>query len=355
MPLSSSAPRSDRPPSTVVCSHLDTDHQPGVNLVWAAAIDVAWKRLVQLADGPIRIAGAHSGDPVLRIMEELNASPIEAGALDPAWFVAEAGPVTGGAHARDVDPDGIVLRSDFAMTPRFVPPLARSPWPSFYRGQKLQCFGVWWSPGEPEARWRERNAQAIVHFSRYTDEELAELSEAEVDAAYNQFVVELRTADPRLSVVVAAIPPDRTFRRTLDGALSHLQDHDAHPRARFTAEEGLSLPVIDVACASASLELAGRSIDNPPLRGRRFGPIEQAIRFHLDEGGAAAPLPSHSLGLMSPRRRFGCVVSFLVAVVHRQRRLPIFALWVENTDVLVKASAVGGDAAKSEPPSCDQS
>ncbi|WP_438002998.1 hypothetical protein WME89_29205 [Sorangium sp. So ce321] len=353
----------DAPDARVrVCPHLDVEHRPGVSLVWAGVSAIAWQRLVQLAGAPLEIApagageAAGTGEAAAPLAQALGASPIDETTLDPAYWAAWAGPLAASSAGElqqesrrlfGVDwplgapagagPDRIALRSGFAMHPRFDPPLARAPFPRSHHGTQVPCFGVWCSPGEPEPVWHTRATQALIHFPRYTDDELDELSDEGIDAAYNQFVIELRAADPGVRVIVATLPAGSTLGRTIDRALSLLREDDAHPRARFSADEGLFMPVIDIACAARSSELADRLIESPSLGRARLGPLEQVIRFRLDDGGALAPSPSRSFGLMSPPRRFSCALPFLVLVLARRSKLPVFAAWVENVDVLAKA------------------
>ncbi|XXX72043.1 hypothetical protein WMF30_30795 [Sorangium sp. So ce134] len=347
----------DAPDARVrVCSHPDVEHRPGVSLVWAGVSAIAWQRLVHVAGAPLELAPERAGDAAALLAQAIGASAIDETSLDPAYWAAWAGPLAAssadalqqesrrlfgvdwplGAPA-GAGPDRIVLRSGFAMHPRFEPPLTRAPFPRSHHGAQVPCFGVWWSPDEPESVWQSRAVQALVHFPRYTDAELVDLSDEEIDAAYNQFVVELRAADPAVRVIVATLPSGATLARTIDRALSLLQEDDAHPRARFSADEGLFMPVIDVACAARSSELEGRVIESPSLGRVRLGPLEQVIRFRLDDGGAAGPSPSRSFGLMSPPRRFSCAMPFLVLVLARRSKVPVFAVWVENAEVLAKA------------------
>ncbi|WP_437987556.1 hypothetical protein [Sorangium sp. So ce117] len=341
-----------------VCPHLDVEHRPGVSLVWTGVSAIAWQRLASLAGAPLEIAPAGTGEPAAPLAQAMRESLIDESTLDPAYWAAWAGPLaesSAEALQREscrlfgvdwplgapsgADPDSIALWSGFAMHPRFDPPLARAPFPRSHHGVQVPCFGVWSSADEPESVWQSRATQALVHFPRYTDAELVGLSDEEIDAAYNQFVVELRAADPEVRIIVATLPAGPTLARTINRALSLLQEDDAHPRAHFSADEGLFMPVIDIACAARSSELAERVLESPSLGRVRLGPLEQVIRFRLDDGGAKAPSPSRSFGLMSPPRRFSCAMPFLVLVLARRSKLPVFAAWVENAEVLAKAPA----------------
>ncbi|WP_044965461.1 hypothetical protein [Sorangium cellulosum] len=341
-----------------VCPHLDVEHRPGVSLVWTGVSAIAWQRLASLAGAPLEIAPAGTGEPAAPLAQAMRESLIDESTLDPAYWAAWAGPLaesSAEALQREscrlfgvdwplgapsgADPDRIALWSGFAMHPRFDPPLARAPFPRSHHGVQVPCFGVWSSRDEPESVWQSRATQALVHFPRTTDAELVGLSDEEIDAAYNQFVVELRAAEPEVRIIVATLPAGSTLARTINRALSLLQEDDAHPRARFSADEGLFMPVIDIACAARSSELADRVLESPSLGRARLGPLDQVIRFRLDDGGAKAPSPSRSFGLMSPPRRFSCAMPFLVLVLAPRSKLPVFAAWVENAEVLAKAPA----------------
>ncbi|WP_437797970.1 hypothetical protein [Sorangium sp. So ce693] len=138
MSVSSPAPVST--PGTIVCPQLDVPHQPGMNLVWSASLELAWKRLMKQAGGPIELAGVAPDDPAARLVRILKESPIEEGMLPSDATVAWAGRANErgsvelrreiervfGPEARraDVPGDGrIAVVGGLDLHPRFAVPL----------------------------------------------------------------------------------------------------------------------------------------------------------------------------------------------------------------------------------------
>ncbi|KYF71324.1 hypothetical protein [Sorangium cellulosum] len=355
MPVSSSTPVVT--PGTIVCPHLDVPHQPGMNLVWSAALELAWKRLMKQAGGPIELAGVAPDDPAARLVRILNESPIEEGMLPREATVAWAGRadergagelrreierVFGPAEARRVDvPDvsRITVVGGLDLHPQFTVPFARRTRTLAYRDKYAQAFGMWFDKDEPSDVWQRRSAQVVVHFPRYADDELAQLSDEERDAAYDDLVVEFRPADAAISLLVANVSWVSTLRDTVAGVLSHLQDVDGAPNARFTKKEGICLPVIRIACEAIFDQLSHRPIANCALRGRYLGELQQRVIFQFDEGGASAPsMMRNPYGgaLMSPRRWYHDAPFNLLVVVERNARSPIFACWFGNSNAFVE-------------------
>ncbi|KYF61592.1 hypothetical protein BE11_12360 [Sorangium cellulosum] len=354
MPVSSPTPVVT--PGTIVCPHLDVPHQPGMNLVWSASLELAWKRLMKQAGGPIELAGVAPDDPAARLVRILNESLIEEGMLLREATVAWAGRadergagelrreierVFGPEEARrmDLPTDGrIAVVGGFRLRPRFAVPFARRDQAISYHDKYTQGFGLWRDDDEPLQTWQKRSEQVVVHFPRYTDEQLADLSDEEEDAAWNQFVIELRPDNSLFSVLVASIGRRTTLRGTLEHCLLRLQDDDQAQNSRFTEVEGVCLPLIDIHCDEIFGELSSGLIANASLQSYQLGELRQRIHFHLDEGGTSTVSSMRNPyggALMSSRRWYYSSSINFVAVVERAMRLPVLACWIENTSAFV--------------------
>ncbi|WP_437590025.1 hypothetical protein [Sorangium sp. So ce1000] len=357
--MSASSPAPVSTPGTIVCPHLDVPHQPGMNLVWSASLELAWKRLMKQAGGPIELAGVAPDDPAARLVKILNESPIEEGMLPPEATVAWAGRadergtrelrgeverVFGPEEARRIgmpDAERVSVLGGIDLHPRFAVPFAR-------RDRAISCddkyalgFGLWRDDEEPFAVWEKRAAQVVVHFPRYTDEQLADLSDEEEDAAWNQLVIELRPLNSAFSLVVAATGRRETLRGTVEQCLSRLQDDDHAPNGRFTEKEGVCLPIVDIHCDAVFRELSSRRIANAGLRGCHLGELRQWIDFRLDEGGSSAVSSMRNPyggALMSPRRWYYSASLNFVAVINRKMRMPFWASWFGNASAFVEGT-----------------
>jgi hypothetical protein len=341
-------PQGSSEPLVVVCPHLDVEHQRGVNFVWAASLELAWKRLMQLAGGPIEIEGLHEDEPAAKLVRALNQSPIDEN-LDADSLFSWAGPATEEAVAslrkdlasllghefpaqlpRSHGADRISVWGGFSMAPRFNIPLARYPKSRTFLGHHGYSFGVWWNENDPAELWLARRSQLIVHFPRYTDEEADELSLEEVDAMNNYCVIELRPADSSVSIIYATLPRGVTLRNTIESALSMMTTDDTHPNAHFTTEEKLRIPAIKLACEATFSELSGQRITNLSLRDKVLGELGLSIRFHFEGGEGSSPTDPPSFGLMSPIRSYSFDTPSLLMVVTRQAHNPLFVLWADK-------------------------
>jgi len=178
-----------------------------------------------------------------------------------------------------------------------------------------------------------------VHHPCYTESDVAQMSDAEYDAMYDQFVVELMTNRPSERLVIASIAWEPTLGQTIARVISLLDRHGAdHPQARLSAAERLEIPIIDLDRTHRYAELFGRQVTNPPLSGQQFGEVVERVRFRLDEGGVFVESEAIGRGLCLPPRELVFSSPFLVLILRRGARVPQFALWVDNDDVLVPAS-----------------
>jgi hypothetical protein len=321
---------------TIVCPHLDIEQPPRTNLVWSAGLALGWRKLIERAGGPIELAGVDPEEPAAKLVRALNRSAADAGTLS-----LDLGGVCEGSV--ETASGRISVAGSLSLHPQFAVPFHRSTWPKTWHRRRFHNFGLWYDAQETIERWEQRGAQVIVHFPRWRADELDDLSEEENDAAYNQLVVELRPEGCTTSIIISAVAQGATLRDTLAHALSYLQDDDgAHPMARFTRQEGLIVPVIDLRCAMVAPDLRDCVIENAPLRGERLGDLRQTIRFTLDEGGPgllSSPTNPYGPALTAPRRWYDWLLFFHLAVIDRRTRMPIFTALIENTDVFVEAPA----------------
>jgi len=340
--------------STVFAVDLETPHTKEKNIVWSAGMAIAWKELVALAGGPIVLA-APGDDAAASITRALNASPVDRSVVDEASCVARAGFQTDGFLQEVEDeiarkfaepspsqlptraaPDLFIAYAYLQQRMAFELPLYRTSSPLQFRGAIVESFGLWHK--EP-ADWAALSRQVRVHHPCYTEADVEQMTDAEYDVVYDEFVVELQTTRPSDRLIVALLSPGPTLGDTVARAVSMLDRHAAdHPQAQLGTREKLEVPIVDVDLTRRYDELFGRRVENPRLSRQHFGEVLEHLRFRLDEGGALLQTEAVGRGLCLPPRELICHSPFLVMVLRRDVRLPMFALWVENGDVLVRTS-----------------
>jgi hypothetical protein len=337
---------------TLFAVDLEVEHAKKQNLVWSAGMAIAWKELVALAGGPIVLAGAAEDDRAAYITRALNTSQVDRSVVDEASCVARAGFQTERflQEVRDeiarkfADPSPSLLPSGAApdlfmayaylqQRMAFELPLYRTSWPLQFRDSIVESFGLW---RKDAAEWPALSRQVRVHHPCYTEADVERMSDAEYDVMYDEFVVELVTTRPTDRLIVAMLAPGATLGATVARTISMLDRHPAdHPHARIGPREKLEVPIIDLDLARRYDELFGRRVENAPLSAQQFGELIERLRFRLDEGGALLQTEAVGRGLSLPPRELVCYSPFLVMVLRQGARLPMFALWVENSDVLV--------------------
>jgi len=351
-PVAQGSPPSSVERTTFVVD-LEAPLTPGKNVVWSAGMGLAWKELVALAGGPIALAGPD--DAGAAIARSLNRSGVDRDVVDEGSCVARAGLQT---EAFLEELRGEIARKLGDATPRYLPdepapelfmayaflqkrlafevPLLRASWPLSFKKSFVASFGLW-HRDPPE--WAARSGQVRVHHPCYTEADVERMSDAEYDVMYDEFVVELLTKEASDRLVVAAITPGATLGATVTRAISLLDRHGAdHPKARLGTDEKLEVPIVDLDLVRRYAELYGRSVENPRLGGQRFGEVIERVRFRLDEGGAILEAEAVGRGLCLPPRELVCYRPFLVMVLRRGAPLPMFALWVDNEEVLLPTS-----------------
>jgi len=336
---------------TAIAVDLETAYGTRRNLAWSAAMALAWKELVRLAGGPIALAGPD--DTGAAIARALNASAVDRNVVDEASCVARAGLQTadflqelrgeitqklGDASPRYVPdepaPDLFIAYALLQKRLAFEVPLLRASWPFYFQGTFVQSFGLW---HRDPAEWAARAGQVRVHHPCYTEADVERMTDAEQDAMYDEFMVELITKQASDRLIVASLRRGDTLGATVERAMSFLDRHAAdHPHAQLGKLEKLEIPILDLDLARRYGELYGRAVENRQLAGQRIGEVVERVRFRLDEGGALLDAEAMGRGLGLPPRELVFNGPFFVMVLRRGARLPMFALWVDNPEVMVQ-------------------
>ncbi|MGK3994285.1 hypothetical protein [Sorangium sp. So ce1024] len=362
-PLSALHGREEPLRRTIVAAHLGAEHREGMNLVWSAGLDLAWRELARLADGPITLPGAGEHDPALAVVRALNDSPVGPGTVDEGAYVARAGMHTPelvrslveelrrkfGSDAEPrllAEPASPGLFLAYACLSKhlvFDPPLVRGAWPLLFRGDSPQgsyvhSFGLWETQDEPPELWKPRVRSVVIHYPRWTDAEVGAMTDEELDRMYNDraFVVEVLPADRRDRVIVASVEPGTTLHETVQRVMAQLDDRaEEHPRARLDPGERFQVPCVDLDVRQVYPELQGKLFAGAQLPRGVLGEVIQTVRFRLDEGGVTLRAEARGRGLCAPPREMVCERSFLVLLLRRGSLVPFFALWIANDELLV--------------------
>jgi hypothetical protein len=188
-----------------------------------------------------------------------------------------------------------------------------------------------------------------------------------VDLTEQHFIVELLTRAKEDRLVLALVRPQQTLGQTVSAVMSlmkkpntlrstEMSDPDFSalmelpPKkmmkkisefADLMGTDDFLAPVMDFDLIQEFPEVCGKTLTarNPKINGLWFDFAKQQVRFRLDEKGAA--LKSEAVGGLfgGPTRAFAFARPFLVMLLRKDASRPYFALWVGNSELLLKARA----------------
>ncbi len=366
-----------KPSSTIVTAHLEEKIPLGKNVLWCATFQLAWNELMDYAGGPLTI----DNSPVM--VDILNRRSFISADIDAESYVALAGRISDGTldkarkeltrkfpgQSTDLLPIAATFPPDAVMMYAFL--AKHLPFEYAFPRQDSICF---LPDGEP-AEVPVSNIAAFG-FSQYSPSRESEVKQArqvrilwhefaktETEKA-EHFVVELLTRSKEDRLILARIPPKETLGATVSevmrlSAKPNTLELPSEDRAKLKAlvemlpetesqyacllpMECLYVPLVDLDVCREYVELHGLSCRNPKLERLPWAFAMQQIQFRLDEGGAA--LKSEALGGLfgDAGRNFYFGRPFLILLLRRGASRPYFALWIGNSDLLVKAPQRGG-------------
>lgn len=324
---------------TVVTSHLETPLGAGRNVLWCATFQLAWNELADLAGGEIRMADEDAA------VAALNRRAVGRSDLDSRTYVALAGMVEDGVLTRAKDE----LRKTFgfAASPRLLPPPGSLPDGSFvaysylfadlpfawsferlayplqFGGTPVECFGIQQYLAQQENEAKAAGQLQVCDWRSNGD-----------------FIVSLMTQRKEHHLYLALVPPAPTLAQTIRAVQERIASGRREPLAECL---DFRVPVLNFDVVREYGELTGRplTVSTPRLNGQPIDIAKQQVRFRLDERGAvlkSEAIISRGLGM----NNLVFDRPFLILLQYADARVPYFALWVDNAELLVPFSARPG-------------
>lgn len=312
---------------TIVTPHLECAITGDKNILWCATFQVAWNELCDLLGSPIKAR------KVPEMVGVLNRKAVTRADLDEASCVAMAGYPTGGPD--DVlDRIAAEMKEKFgeAVKPEFLPgrrELRRDDWLAY--GFLLKELPFEWSFKRlPE--WSLTFAgHAVEPFGihqlvRMDEEEVKAASQVIIcyDRGPDDFIVELKTRSQTDRLILAKVQPSATLSETIRDVQQRMA---IGPPQHMQGGSHLVIPVVDFDVVRGYAELS------------RIGIAVQQIRFKLDETGAVLKSEAYTKKNGRPGLIFD--KPFLVMIQRTDARVPYFALWVANAELLTPRSREG--------------
>jgi len=337
---------------TVIVPTLDTPMPPGHNVIWCASFQLAWNRLRDDVIGePIRIANAEA------VAGRLNAAGVSEGDLPAGSFYAAAGEVAKGIRARILSdmarkfprvvvrlpevrlPEASLLDVLMAYAylevgmkfprPYFAHPEGQAFVDSNGRETKVAAFGFSDGPAAVEDNRPLCEQVGILYAARDPN-----------DLALTEFALDLCRTSRATQLILACLEPNTSLARTYDDLERKIAAWKPHEGERaIHSHDRLAVPAMNWEVDHHFTELEG--LDKVLLNtGRRDLWIRhafQGIRFRLDRSGVALASDA-SILLASVARDFSFTRPFLLVLRKRGAEEPFFVMWVDNAELLSKAS-----------------
>lgn len=323
-------------PGTAITLVLDTPHVKDANLLYCATGQLGWNEFIRQMKGPIDMVDAPAYLPALN-RQEFDKTQIDAastlvfsgqgpdalGQLRAALIEKFGAAASPKLIPENLDErDGIIYTYLFKnlefKTPLYPFPFARS-----FRTAPVKWFGI-----GVETKGRLPMLGTLKIHDYVSDDD---------------FVVEIRTKNADDVLLIAELPPKKTFKETVDAVLAR---QSKATRAMLDDGDSFMMPSMNFEITKQFPELMKKLIRNAPMRGGELEDVTQLIRFKLDERGALLKSEARLRtrpGEASPdgeeprpTRHFICDRAFLVLMLQKGQTKPYFALWVENDELLVK-------------------
>ena len=319
--------------ATVVTPHLEEPIADGRNVLWCSTFQLAWNEACTLIGEDIHL---DDEPPMVPILNKKTTTKDD---LDEPSYVALAGWTQEGIvekiratvlekFGEDADPELLpeslpafwlveyaYLFKDLRFAVPFEPLHRRQ---LKFRGKPVKAFGLTKTTG----RANEMAKQIII---------LAQW-ETEQEHSYD-FIVELKTKSEGDRLILAKLPPAQTLAQTVHEVRRHI---DASRPEKAYSGTTLMVPKLNFKIFRQYKELEGKrlKVKNPRVSRMQIVRALQTVHFQLNEHGARLK----SEGYMEEKSVGSRLVfdePFLILLERRGAKTPYFALWVDNTELLV--------------------
>jgi len=325
---------SDQLKQTAITSYLQDNIAEGKNLIYCSTFQIAWDILSdEIIGAPLQLTGS----PLTAQM--LNQRLAGRKDISEDCYIAMAGFNKEGI----VEKIKLALKEKFNETPGIDISLSRPDDILAYSFllKDLKFKNEFESLDRPIIFAGSIAVKAFGVNKYAFDENHRKLGEQVNILDYNNdddFILSLKSISSKDEIILAKVTPKKTmletinsvFARTNTGKLSGLYE-----------KETLRIPKLDFDILHSYSELAGKHALNKGFEDYFISKAIQAIRFKLNEKGAllkseAAIVMARS-GLQENKlRNFIFDKPFLVCLKEKGAKYPYFAVWVDNTELLLR-------------------
>jgi hypothetical protein len=327
--------RSQELKQTQVVPTLTSPIKNGHNVVWCASFLSAWKSLQKsIAGEPVRLENADEHCmPLNEANDPKNSLPPGALYAVAGWvqkgvvetihetvkkmFPAKKPPLFPG-----ISDNSFLAYAYLEANVSFKLPYFQNKEPLTFTGSdgskmEINSFGI--RAEDDLADYALRDQPAILFTKRNAEYELQE------------FVVDLcRDSEPS-QIILACIEPQKTLMDTISNVQQKIEEAENHEG--LEENDVLLVPDLFWQLEHDFDEFEGRSFKNKTLQGQRLDVARQDILFRLDRSGAELKSEAKLYALSIPTH-FLFDRPFLIYMKKRDVKIPYFAMWVSNGELL---------------------
>jgi len=332
--------------ATYITAHLEQAIEAGRNLIYCSTMQIAWN---ELEDKIIKERIKLEGDPP--IVQALNKRLTTKEDLSEDCYIATVELLSNeflqrlnktlkGKFGKQAPPE--VNESFPPGPPRFMAyaylfknlqfPKPFELLPDFLRfpsgGREDDAIAIGINKYRDEEKYREMSKQ--VKVVKYLDD--------------NHFIIELKSKSENDQIILAKIKPRKTLLQTIEEVVQTTGvGNPAQPQLK--EGETLRIPVLDFNVNHTFTELSGKRFANKGKEDWRIDKAVQWTRFRLNQKGALLKSEAILIVVTAPRtppkyvppRLFIFDKPFLICLKQKGAKYPYFAMWVGNTELMVKA------------------
>ncbi len=327
--------------NTIITSHLEAPLTNDKNVLWCGTFQLAWNEILNLVGNDLHL----SDEPVM--LEVLNRKLFSKRDIDEKSYVAVAGFVKDGIHSQIQQqlaetfkgqatphylpprelaprPQDIVAYSYMFKNLEFEIPFERIDTPISFGAEKLACFGV----GEELKRAQYEILEQVVILDYKSEDD---------------FIIELKTKSINDRLILAKTKPGKTLHATIKAVRRRMIIPEP---IQPVIGDILRVPKFNFDLTQQYRELENRKLltTNPKIADDLvILSAIQNIRFQFDEKGVRLRSESEvSIGcsgpLEPPLEKHIMIFNkpFLLMLQRSKASKPYFAIWVSNTELLIK-------------------
>jgi len=324
--------------STTIAPHLESRIESGRNIIYCATFQIAWNKLQNdIIKEPIKLDGAEED------VAELNKQPLNEKDIDCNSYVAMAGPIT----AEFVNQINDELKRKFGPSSLTVDvqPCPYSIMSLCYMLKKLvftEKFDILKKPIEFtfSGKKAEVSSFSIDKDRKGSFDRLSKQIEILYYKNDDDFAIKLKTNSPKEELILAKTAPSTTLRGLIERVNESVLKNE-----KIQEDDYLAVPYVNFDLDHEYNQFIGRKFLNKEWNDGWFiSKAFQKIKFELNESGAileSFALISMSIGgnIVDMRKKPKMFIfnkPYLVMLRQRGLKLPYFAVWVGNDELLSK-------------------